>query len=235
MFHPRLTAPAENDPFYTAKSEGGLNPAIPRPSGSKLRFANCVFYALGRYAENYGVWLPPVNAEDLIRAAENAGLRISQEPVPGALAVWAKGKTGDSADGAGHVAAVEQVNADGSIVTSESGWNAKKSFWTQRRTDADGNWGQEKDYRFLGFILPPDGKAESAPVKVLRRGDRGDAVRELQRCLCECGYLRRNEIDGDFGKITLGAVCAFQLEHHLAVDGVCGPKTWAGLRAVCSS
>ncbi|MBR5404913.1 MAG: peptidoglycan-binding protein [Oscillospiraceae bacterium] len=223
MFHPRLTAPEADNPYYIADDEGGLNPGIPRPKGSPLHFANCVFYALGRYAENFGKWLPSVNAEDLIRAAKDMGLRVSQTPVPGALAVWAKGKTGDGTDGAGHVAAVEQVNRDGSIVTSESGWHANKSFWTQTRRD-DGNWGQGRDYRFLGFILPPE------PERVLRKGDRGEAVREMQRCLCECGYLRRSEIDGDFGKITLGAVCGFQLEQHLEVDGICGPRTWEALR-----
>ena len=231
MFHPRLTAPEADNPYYIADDEGGLNPGIPRPKGSALRFANCVFYALGRFAENTGIWLPSVNAEDLIRAARDMGLRISQKPVPGALAVWAKGKTGDSADGAGHVAAVEQVNGDGSIVTSESGWHAKKEFWTQTRRD-DGNWGQGGDYRFLGFILPPEA-AQAAPEKdpVLRKGDRGDAVKKMQRLLCDCGYLRKSEIDGDFGKITLGAVCGFQLERHLETDGVCGPRTWAALRS----
>ncbi|MBP0976462.1 MAG: peptidoglycan-binding protein, partial [Oscillospiraceae bacterium] len=43
------------------------------------------------------------------------------------------------------------------------------------------------------------------------------------------GYMRKSEIDGDFGRITLGAVCAFQLENKLEVDGICGPKTQAAL------
>jgi N-acetylmuramoyl-L-alanine amidase len=54
-------------------------------------------------------------------------------------------------------------------------------------------------------------------------------VKWLQEKLCEKGYLRKAEIDGDFGKITLGALCGFQLENGLKVDGVCGAATKAAL------
>jgi peptidoglycan hydrolase-like protein with peptidoglycan-binding domain len=51
----------------------------------------------------------------------------------------------------------------------------------------------------------------------------------MQTALADRGYLRASEIDGDFGKITLGALLAFQLENGLDVDGICGPKTAAAL------
>ena len=224
MFEPRLTIPDKNNKFYIAKSAGGLNPCIPKPSGSPLRFANCVFYAVGRFAEITGIWLPSTNAENFANEAKKLGLIITQNPSPGCIAVWAKGKVGDGSDGAGHVAVVEIINETGSIVTSESGWNAKQEFWTQTRRN-DGNWGQSSAYRFIGFILPP------SAVAVLRKGDRGEQVKRMQTALADRGYLRRNEIDGDFGRITLGAVCAFQLENGLVVDGVCGAKTSAALAA----
>lgn len=41
--------------------------------------------------------------------------------------------------------------------------------------------------------------------------------------------LPTSEIDGDFGTITLGALCGFQLESKLTVDGLCGPATIAAL------
>ena len=59
----------------------------------------------------------------------------------------------------------------------------------------------------------------------MKKGDRGDDVKALQTRLVELGYLRANEVDGDFGKITLGAVLAFQLENGLDVDGMVGPQT----------
>lgn len=223
MFTPRLEIPPKDNRYYIAKSAGGLNPCIPKPAGSPLRFANCVFFAAGRFAEITGIWLPSTNAENFVNEAKKRGLTVSDKPQPGAVIVWAKGKIGDGSDGAGHVAVVETVNATGSIVTSESGWNAKKEFWTQTRKP-DGNWGQSAAYKFLGFILPP-----ASSVTVLRKGDKGEAVKRLQEALAQRGYLRRNEIDGDFGTITLGAVCAFQLESGLEVDGIAGPQTQAAL------
>lgn len=223
MFEPRLTIPEKSNRYYISKSAGGLNPCIPKPSGSPLRFANCVFYAVGRFAEITGVWLPSTNAENFANEAKKMGLTVSDKPQVGAIACWAKGKVGDGSDGAGHVAVVEIINDSGSIVTSESGWNAKQEFWTQTRRNG-GNWGQSTAYRFLGFILPP-----ASSITVLRKGDTGEQVKRMQTELAARGYLRASEIDGDFGVITLGAVCAFQLESGLEVDGICGPKTAAAL------
>ena len=232
---PRLDIPAKSNKFFVAKTEGGLNPAIPRPSGSKLQFANCVFYAIGRYAELWGIWLRSTNAENFISVAKEMGLRIGNTPEPGAIIVWSKGKVGNSSDGAGHVAVVEIVNKN-DIVTSESGWSAKKAFWTQTRKSG-GNWGQSSAYKFIGFILPPksaavpDNKESQKEVSTVsvKKGDSGAAVKEIQTALANKGYLRKTEIDGSFGKITLGAVLAFQFENGLTVDGVCGPATKAKL------
>ena len=69
------------------------------------------------------------------------------------------------------------------------------------------------------------------PTRVLRKGMFGKDVKWLQKKLSEAGYLRDNEIDGDFGKITLGALLAYQLENDLEVDGVCGKQTRESLGA----
>lgn len=66
----------------------------------------------------------------------------------------------------------------------------------------------------------------------LRRGDKGVYVVELQTDLKKLGYgLGPCGIDGDFGRSTKAAVEQFQLDHHLGVDGICGPKTWAAIDA----
>ena len=222
MFTPRLEIPPKDNRYYIAKSEGGLNPCIAKPSGSTLRFANCVFYAVGRYAEITGIWLPSTNAENFVNEAKKLGLIVSDKPQPGAVIVWAKGKIGDGSDGAGHVAVVEIVNQSGSIVTSESGWSAKHEFWTTTRRN-DGNWGQSSSYKFIGFILPP-----SEVVRALKKGDKGDDVRQLQAALVDAGY-DLGKIDGDFGIKTQRAVVCFQFERSMEVDGICGPKTRAAL------
>ena len=65
---------------------------------------------------------------------------------------------------------------------------------------------------------------------VLRKGSKGDAVRELQTMLDKLGYdLGPCGIDGDFGKATEAAVRSFQSDHRLTVDGICGPATYGEL------
>ena len=69
-------------------------------------------------------------------------------------------------------------------------------------------------------------KAKIAPVQpILRKGCRGESVKELQERLNYLGYSC-GVVDGIFGDDTKDAVKAFQAERGLAVDGVVGPKTW---------
>lgn len=233
MFQPRLQKPETGNPYYNTAAAGGYSTAIlgnPRdPDCNTL--ANCVGYAAGRFNEiiGAGCWryfqYPP-NAEDFWETGKAAGLTVGDAPRLGAIICWAKGKAGSAADGAGHVAVVEQINSDGSILTSESGYGCQPAFWTQHRERGGGNWGAGAAYRFLGFIYQPDA---DAPAALIRKGDKGDAVTWLQTALYRKGYLRKSEIDGDFGRITLGALLAFQFEHGLTVDGLAGAQTKAAL------
>lgn len=64
---------------------------------------------------------------------------------------------------------------------------------------------------------------------VLRKGDKGKAVREIQGLLnSKAGKLILNA-DGDFGGKTEAAVKEFQTKMKLKVDGAVGPKTWEAL------
>jgi peptidoglycan hydrolase-like protein with peptidoglycan-binding domain len=65
------------------------------------------------------------------------------------------------------------------------------------------------------------------PFPLVRSGDRDHPVRTLQYLL-----RARNHpvtVDGIFGAKTDAAVRAFQMDKHLAVDGIVGPKTWSAL------
>ena len=76
------------------------------------------------------------------------------------------------------------------------------------------------------------GGVEKSPSgqPTLRRGSKGDAIRELQTMLDKLGYdLGPCGIDGDFGKATEAAVRSFQSDHRLAVDGIAGPATYGEL------
>jgi len=152
--------------------------------------SNCVGYAYGRFNETVGEscckYLRPVNAENFIEHA--GGLEIGQEPRLGACAVWQKGNTLKGSDGAGHVAIVEKIISATEIITSESGWNAKKAFWTQTRKKGNGNWGQGSGYKFLGFIYNPAACCQgTAPAKtadpVQRAPAKTEAARHIDRAL----------------------------------------------------
>ena len=66
---------------------------------------------------------------------------------------------------------------------------------------------------------------------MLRKGDQGEAVREMQAALMVRGYdLGWWGADGIFGKQTLAAVKAFQKDCGLKADGICGPLTFGKLR-----
>ena len=97
-------------------------------------------------------------------------------------------------------------------------------------------------WKYWGVLAASDMAAESTvqaatpadtlPVDaLLRRGDRDNDVRALQRALRSVGYDL--EIDGIFGRITLECVKSFQATHGLVRDGIVGPLTWAALQNAC--
>lgn len=227
----RKTKPEKGNLYYIRKASGGYNPCIAgKPTDPDCDvLANCVGYAVGRFNEigAYGEcrYLGNRNAEDFVDLAKSQGLTISTTPTLGGCMVWSKGKTGNSSDGAGHVAIVESITQNGSITTSESGYGSTPAFWAKLRSGT--NWGQSAAYTYLGCIVNP--AVDTVPTATIRKGDRGDAVTWLQTKLAANGYLKTSEIDGIFGKITLGALLAYQLENGLAVDGICGDKTKAKL------
>lgn len=67
-------------------------------------------------------------------------------------------------------------------------------------------------------------------MRAIRRGDRGEAVRDVQHRLTELGHrIDPAELDGRFGPSTERAVRDFQRSRRLPEDGVVGPETWGQL------
>lgn len=64
---------------------------------------------------------------------------------------------------------------------------------------------------------------------LLRTGDGGEAVRDLQERLAAAGHPVPPEEAGSYGPSTESCVLAFQRSRGLRVDGICGAETWAGL------
>lgn len=163
----RLNRPEAGNKYYIRKANGGYSPCIAGKCSTTGRadptcdvLPNCVGYALGRFNEigGYGCikYLGSANAELFYGNAIKAGLKVGQTPKLGAIMCWQKGATLSGGDGAGHVAVVEQVYSDTDVLTSESGYNCKNAFWTQRRAKgSNARWGEGAGYTFLGFIYNP--------------------------------------------------------------------------------
>ena len=113
---------------------------------------NCTCYAYGRYAEvrNAFAALPTGNGGDWYDAA--TGFQRGSEPQLGSVICY----TSPSQQWDGHVAIVEVINGDGTIVTSNSAYGGTY-FWTATVDVNDGYleaWMKppSRDYVCQGFI-----------------------------------------------------------------------------------
>lgn len=135
IFTPRLTAPAVNDKKFIHYSKGGYNTCIKIDQHTGNVLPNCVGYAQGRLLEIMGLnkvnWkLPACNAENWFSTAQKNGFGVGQTPKLGAVIVWRAGSTNNGADGAGHVAVVEQIKPNGDIVVSQSAYGGERFYLT---------------------------------------------------------------------------------------------------------
>lgn len=153
MFVPRRTRPESGNPYYNTPIAGGyaVGAILGKPTDAGCNvLANCVGYAAARFNEIIGAdcWkylqCPP-NPDQWITRAKQEGLQVGKEPKLGAILVWGH-----------HVAIVEQINEDGTIVTSESGYGCSNPFWITTRNNDDGCWNGPKYNGFQGFIYQPE-------------------------------------------------------------------------------
>lgn len=85
------------------------------------------------------------------------------------------------------------------------------------------------------FSLPrkSGSSSNSGGGSLLKKGMKGDEVKDLQQVLMELGYgLPEFGADGIFGQETERAVREFQADHSLKVDGIVGPKTRTKIQEV---
>lgn len=67
-------------------------------------------------------------------------------------------------------------------------------------------------------------------MRIIRSGERGERVRDIQHRLLALGArIDPNELDGTFGPSTTEAVRGFQRGRGLPADGLVGPETWGEL------
>ena len=109
-----------------------------------------------------------------------------------------------------------------------------KYGWAKKWSDAQSEpwhfaWSEE-NCQWSGKDPGPGG-AGADPYPVLKKGDRGSAVKRAQKHLRRWNLgIERPEEDGDFGEGTFKAVKQFQVAQGLHPDGVIGKTTWKRLR-----
>jgi surface antigen len=143
----------------TAVTQDGFDPGvnvgqfagIPTPppgysgTGNRFYYGQCTYWAAMRYHALTGKWVPWLgNANQWHYGALNSGWIASSTPKMHSILVMQAGVQG--AGWYGHVAIVEQINPDGSVVTSN--WN-----WL-------GNWGRTTMETFrpgpgISFVYAP--------------------------------------------------------------------------------
>lgn len=149
IFHERTTAPSSDNLYYIKTTHGGYNKCIQiENDGSVL--PNCTGYAWGRFMECQ------TNVTDCNLSRGNAeiwysntsdGYERGQTPKLGAVICWYSTQSG------GHVAIVERINSDGTILTSNSAYSGSRFY--MKTLDPANNYYMGDAYTFQGFIYNP--------------------------------------------------------------------------------
>lgn len=138
----RKSAPAVNNKYYVKTTYGGYNKCMLINEGTGSVIPNCVGYAYGRFMECANIQtcnLPTTNAKEWYKTAPYSK---GQQPKQGAIACW-EGNYG-------HVAFVEEVYANGSILTTQSNYDGER--WESKILYPPYD---KIGLRFQGFIYNP--------------------------------------------------------------------------------
>ena len=165
---------------------------------------------------NYAQWCDP----------KGAGVIPPKYRVAGAAVFW-----GDSASDITHVAflyaPVDAKKPRGDWYLIEARGVMTGVVETKLLSRKPDYWGLMTKYFDYGAI---QAEAPRLGDRLLKNGCEGADVAELQADLIRLGYDCGSwGADGDFGDATELAVKAFQRDHRLEADGICGPKTCAAL------
>lgn len=110
---------------------------------------------------------------------------------------------------------------------------AVKSFQKSQGLQVDGIVGPQTLKKLKGKTSPTKENNKKSNTSLLKEGDRGTQVKDLQSSLTKHGHNISK--DGIFGPVTGKAVRSFQKIQGLQVDGIAGPKTFNALGQSSSS
>lgn len=144
---PRTTAPNSRNQYYINEKFGGLNQGIAVDEKTGFVLANCVGYSIGRFEEIMGgnSKLVSRNAHSFWGMEE--GYERGQTPKAGAILCYDGGECG-------HVANVEEVYSDGSILISDSAWGGE-IFRSYVLKPPYKHFKYPNEYKVQGFIYNP--------------------------------------------------------------------------------
>ena len=169
---------------------------------------------------NYQQWCDP----------KGKGTIPASMRVPGAAVFWGK-----SASDIHHVGYLYKPVKDGETsgdwyIIEARGvmYGVVKTKLSERKPDF---WGlMTKYYDYDATNVPVQPTMHHLGDRILRNGDEGEDVRELQTDLIRLDYsCGKWGADGEFGDATEAAVKAFQRDHNLEPDGEFGPKSLAAM------
>lgn len=122
------TATAVTQDGYDPGANTGQFAGIPTPppdysgTGNRFFYGQCTYWASMRYHQLTGKWVPWLgNAYQWTYGASSSGWIVSSVPKVPSIIVLAPGVQGSSPY-YGHVAIVEKINSDGSVLTSNWNW-----------------------------------------------------------------------------------------------------------------
>jgi len=236
-FTPRYEVPNNDNKYYASTKFDGYNKCLIRNEKNGFVLPNCVGYSYGRFMECAKIKtckLSRGNAKDWW--GYNDGYERGQKPKVGAVACWTN-------SGAGHVASVEEVNSDGSIVISMSNYTGtyKNGRFFQILTLKKGY--KISGLKFQGFIYNPKNFDSVTKISLPSRGyftkgDKSEDVAKIDQWLYEL-YRNKGVLGDLYWTNTVNDVKKFQKEakklgiyagKYATIDGNIGPLTLEAMR-----
>jgi hypothetical protein len=89
------------------------------------------------------------------------------------------------------------------------------------------NWLKHGKLPWVEYSVKEVKNVVNIELSVLRKGNKGEQVKTLQRLLNAFGA--NLDVDGSFGGLTESALKNYQKNNSLQVDGICGEKSWTSL------
>lgn len=216
VFEKRTTAPSETNKFYIKAGKGGYNRAMEIDKKTHSCLPNCCGLVHGRWLESQKQTgyikydkLCTGNAHSYFKYDD--GYKRGKTPKLGSIICF------DKKGGYGHVAFVEDINSNGDILTSNSGYSGTRFF--TKLLKKSNNYKYSNQYTLQGFIYPPvEFTKQYNLTRLLKLNCKGDDVGELQKEL----NVQQTKI---FGPVTQREVIKFQKSKGLTQDGIVGKNT----------